>query len=162
MNFHFIFLASIGLLISLLHHFIFLYSIESSMQLCHVWWLRAVLCLHQRKLLQSLEAKRAFMVRRRLGCAIMVAALVVWLNTVIGGVELRWEPQTRRACQISHFPPGITWLLNLSSLLKSLLANLCVLWTRKNNIRSFSASLPTEQGWETQQAMSIVIYVDLY
>lgn len=52
---------------------------------------------------QTLGPQGLLMVRRP-GCAIMVDAMVVWLNTVIAGVELWRKPQTRRLCQISHFP----------------------------------------------------------
>lgn len=72
---------------------------------CHLTERHVAGC--HRLALQSPEqtlGPQGLLIVRSPGCAIMVDAMVVWLNTVIAGVELWRKPQTRRLCQISHFP----------------------------------------------------------
>lgn len=109
-------------------------------------------CLLESRLL--LGPSGVFMVRRNLWlCVIMVDAMGVWLNSVIGGMQLWWRPRTSTLCQISHFhlatrdftillPPGAPWPIFVFS-------------EPENAIRGwFSASF---SHWETQEATSLII-----
>lgn len=62
---------------------------------------------------------------------IMVGAMVVWWNTVIGGVGIVVKAPNMKTLPDISFSPSKTWLYNLPPP-ESLLANLYVFWTRKH------------------------------